>query len=166
MLVAAFWCNVLLSVTWKIFLVFAAMNRNVLSCSGYSLCSIQHTDKYGACGVTVVCKILLKWKRVYIGQTGHGWNIRLREHERTLNNDKLSSLSVQTLICPSHCLFNESWILSWRHHQNTREIVERAHIVEMSDKCLSPPSVSVTNLEVEYLDVTSRRVCSCPSYVT
>lgn len=43
----------------------------------------------------------------------------------------------------------------FRHRdQTTRNIVEAAHIAKMGGKCLGVPSINVSYLDDDYLDVT------------
>lgn len=57
-----------------------------------------------------------------------------------------------------HPLFKETSILRRHRDQKTRRIEEAAHIAKMGDRRVSMPSVSVSSLEFNYLDVTLKMV--------
>lgn len=120
------------------------------------VCSVLGIDSRGNTATSCLefgYKMPLKCKRFYIGQTGRRLNIRLRVHERSWS-DKLSHLSAHCSSCGCQSLFNETAILRAHWGQKTREIAGAAHIAKMGDKCISSLYASVSNLEVDYLDVT------------
>lgn len=115
-------------------------------------CEKRHTNNFGRCAVGVVYQIPLSCTRVYIGQTGRCVQDRLREHHASLNASPSGNLAVHVSRCGCRPDFTTVQILGKFKEKVTREILEAFCIHETgSDKCISSPSIHLSDQEIRYL---------------
>ena len=104
--------------------------------------------------VGVVYLLPLTCGRVYIGQTDRCIKTRLNEHLKSLENKNHSHLAEHCRNCQCHPVWCDTNILFYHKDKITREIVEAFHIRRCADKCVSNPSIALTDKEFTFLSST------------
>ncbi|XP_070394116.1 uncharacterized protein, partial [Dermacentor albipictus] len=107
-------------------------------------CSTQHCQQFVTCTHNVVYAIPLSCGNTYIGQTGRCINERLREHQYNVNKVISGHLGIHCRDCSCKPMFESPSVLYKAHSRMTREIVEAYEIAKLQQKCVSKPSVSLS----------------------
>lgn len=82
--------------------------------------------------------------------TGHCLNDWLREHNN-VNTGTGGFLATHSLKCGCKPMFNQCTIVSRGRTQLIREIAEAEAISRLGDKCISSPSLALTDKEMFFL---------------
>ena len=115
-------------------------------------CGTNHVKPtYVPCKCGVVYQIPLTCGNSYVGQTSRCLNVRLKEHNQSLNKSNVSHLASHCCTCGCSPLFSDTKVLSSHKCKITREVIEAFHIKRMGDACVSQPSLSLTEKEFDYL---------------
>lgn len=115
----------------------------------HSLCTVDYKHKYVNCDVNVVYEILCSCESVYLGQTGRCVNMWLREHALALQSSPSGHLAIHVRDFACTPVFNQTRVLKRNHNKRAREIYEAKTIMT---KCISAPSVALSQKEQQYLD--------------
>lgn len=115
-------------------------------------CKKKHQNKFVECHTGVVYDIPLSCGRSYVGQTGRCVNDRAREHAASLKQSPSGHLAVHCNRCECTPVFNDVAILGRYSKKITREIHEAYAIRKGADKCISEPSVTLSEKECLFLD--------------
>lgn len=114
-------------------------------------CGVRHVSPLTHCDTGIVYHIPLKCGKAYIGQSARCLNIRLNEHQHSLNNPNASHLASHCFTCGCRPLFEDTKVLSRHKCQTTREIIEAFHIKRLGETCVSQASLSLSEGEFQYL---------------
>lgn len=114
-------------------------------------CSKKHDTRYTQCVKNVVYSIPLKCERVYIGQTGRCFNERAREHRLAVSSNMGGHLADHCKRCGCEPLLNETTFLRRAKNKTEREIIEAVFIKRAGEKCVSTPSLALSDKEVSFL---------------
>lgn len=115
-------------------------------------CGTNHVKPtYVPCKCGVVYQIPLTCGNSYVGQTSRCLNVRLKEHNQSLNKSNVSHLASHCCTCGCLPVFSDTKVLSSHKCKITREVIEAFHIKRMGDACVSQPSLSLTEKEFDYL---------------
>lgn len=115
-------------------------------------CTAKHQNRFTDCAEKVIYDIPLSCGRQYIGQTGRCYNERAKEHSWKVRNNAGGFLSEHCKRCGCTPKFKQAKFLSKSKDKTARELVEAFHIKKAGDKCVSKPSLLITDAEVEFLD--------------
>lgn len=118
-------------------------------------CGKKHSHSYIDCCVGVVYQIPLTCGKVYVGQTGRCINVRLREHELSIQNSASGHLPTHCSKCtckPCKPLLKEVKILCRCRDSRAREIREAYHIRKSGLGCISETSIWLHNSEMKFID--------------
>lgn len=139
--------------------VFSAPEKLIRLCSKVNTrerkrreCGTRHHNQFVACKEEVVYSLPLDCKRSYIGQTGRCINDRLREHHNKV--EKLVAeghLAAHCKQCGCKPQYDKCKLIGKGNHKITREIIEAFEIHRQSDKCISMPSVALSEKELKFL---------------
>uniref|UniRef100_A0A224Z9D3 Tick transposon n=1 Tax=Rhipicephalus zambeziensis TaxID=60191 RepID=A0A224Z9D3_9ACAR len=115
------------------------------------VCSTNHGEKFVDCVKDVIYSIPLSCARVYIGQTGRCVNQSLREHKYVT---KIFSghLAIHCQKCGCIPMFDKMSILNRAKDRLIREVIEACEIEKKNDKCVSMPSLSLSDKKLSFLD--------------
>lgn len=114
-------------------------------------CKTQHRTRFADCAERVVYSIPLSCEKVYIGQTGRCINDRIREHRTCLNNERGSNLAEHVRQCRCSPDLKSVTIVGRGSTKQEREIIEAFFIYKHGEKCVSEPSVVISQKEVSFL---------------
>ena len=117
-------------------------------------CTIKHREKFVNCSEGVVYCIALTCERVYIGQTGRCVNQRLREHSYNVKKAVSGHLGIHCQRCGCVPEFESTRILYRARDKTTREIIEAFEIEKVKEKCVSAPSLGLSDKEKRYLELS------------
>uniref|UniRef100_A0A6M2D1N9 Putative tick transposon ovary overexpressed n=1 Tax=Rhipicephalus microplus TaxID=6941 RepID=A0A6M2D1N9_RHIMP len=118
-------------------------------------CSKRAGHQVVECKRKVVYKTPFSCGNFYVGQTGRCLNVRLKEHMTNLKGRPETHLALHCARCSfSACkpLFDQTEVVYVHPNQTTREIVEAWHISRLKDMCVSHPSISLSEKEIELLN--------------
>lgn len=115
-------------------------------------CQTRHQHKYVDCKSHVVYEVPFSCGKVYVGQSGRRINVRLREHDLSLKASPSGHLTVHVRDCHCTPLFNQTKVLKHLNDKRAREIYEAYKIKKEESKCVSAPSVFLSEKELRYLD--------------
>ncbi|CAN7939686.1 unnamed protein product, partial [Ixodes hexagonus] len=142
--------------------VFSAPNKLYSMCKKVNSpssntvgCTKKHRTNFVSCVEGVIYSFPLSCGGVYIGQTGRCLNDRLREHHNNVLNTNSGHLGIHCRDCGCSALLNNCTVLGRSPNQLTREIIEAANIDRRSDRCVSRPSITLSQRELEYLSKRS-----------
>lgn len=115
-------------------------------------CDMRHTMKFVECNKKgVVYQLPMSCGRTYVGQSGRCVNVRLREHHSSLKCRPSSHLSLHCAECKCTPCFDDTTILFQNGDQTAREVAEAFFIARFKDKCISHPSLSLSDKEIDLL---------------
>lgn len=117
-------------------------------------CSTKHENRFVDCIEGVVYSVPLSCGKQYIGQTGRCLNERLKEHHYKVTKAISGHLGLHCRDCSvSGCspIFSETKVIAKNKHKTTREIIEAAEIARLKDKCVSMPSLTLSQKELDFL---------------
>ncbi|CAN7998710.1 unnamed protein product, partial [Ixodes hexagonus] len=114
-------------------------------------CLKKHQNTFVPCTEKVVYSFPLSCGKLYIGQTGRCLNDRLREHKNIFTNKNSGHLGIHGRDCGCSVLLNNCAVLGRHHNQLTREIIEAENIEKHNDRCVSTPSLTLSQKELDYL---------------
>lgn len=115
-------------------------------------CKTKHQTRFTSCEVGVVYCIPLSCGKTYIGQTGGCINERLRQHRTTFNSGTGSNLALHVKVCEGCSpLLHRTSIIGRGRTRREREILEAFLIRKNKEKCVSDPSVFITDKEYNFL---------------
>ena len=117
-------------------------------------CSMKHANRFTDCARGVVYSIPLSCGGAYIGQTGRCLNVRLREHASSLKGTPSTHLSLHCRQCGCAAELNKTAVVMRHRDQRTHEIAEAFEIIKARDRCVSQPSIALTEAEITYLQHT------------
>lgn len=142
---------------FKVHLIFSATNKLSRLCSMVSNrldngSTINHRVGFMPCRTNVVYCVPLSCRRVYVGQTGRCVNIRLREHQSSLQGRPLTHLTMQCAECRCEAKFAATEILFKHRDRTTREFAEAFHINTRASSCIIRPSLAIYAKEGTLLD--------------
>ena len=89
--------------------------------------------------------------RTYVGQSGRCVNVRLREHHSSLKCRPSSHLSLHCAECKCTPRFDDTTIIFQNGDQTVREVAEAFFIARLKDSCISRPSLSLLDKEIDLL---------------
>lgn len=115
------------------------------------VCEVKHRETFVECGIGAVYLIPLSCGRCYIGQTGRCLNNRLMDHRASLKAHPSSNLCLHCRDCKCSPLFHETRVLSRHRDRTAREVAEAFYIHKYGDTCVARPSVTLHQLEIDYL---------------
>lgn len=113
-------------------------------------CTVKHVNSYIKCVKHVVYAIPLSCGNEYVGQTKRCVNVRLREHELSLQGVEPRHLPVHCNSCGCRPLFDKTSIIFKHTNQLTREIAEAYNITIRGKECISEPSIALHDKEFHY----------------
>lgn len=87
----------------------------------------------------------------YIGQTGRCINERMRERNLTMNSVPSGHLAIHYRDCKWKPDRHSTGVISRYKNVRARKIAEAFHISRQKEKCISAPSVSLLNQEIQFL---------------
>ncbi|KAG0417456.1 hypothetical protein HPB47_005608 [Ixodes persulcatus] len=100
----------------------------------------------------VVYEIPMTCGKGYVGQTGRCVNERAREHALSVKNSPSGNLAIHCDRCPCAPELEKTKILGKLRSKISRELFESFNIrMQGDDKCISAPSVHLTDKEFEFL---------------
>lgn len=114
-------------------------------------CHTKHVRPYVPCSTRVVYSIPLSCGRSYVGQTGRCINDRLREHNLSLNSTVGGHLPLHCQACKCTPSLQKTSIIGRFQEKHTREIFEAFSILRLGERCVSQPSVALTDKEIAFL---------------
>lgn len=117
-------------------------------------CHVRHKNKYVPCKVGIVYQVPLTCGKSYIGESGRCINVRLREHERSLSCTPGLHLPAHCGECGCEPVFNDAKVVSRDSRYMGRKIIEAFHIRGKGERCVSAPSISLSDKEFDYLRST------------
>lgn len=142
--------------------VFSAPNKLSAMCSrvnktarAVQSCSTQHVNRFVDCVEGVVYSVPLSCGKKYIGQTGRCLNERLKEHHYNVTKAISGHLGLHCRDCSVRVcspIFSETTVIAKNKHKNTREIIEAAEIARLKDNCVSMPSLTLSQKELDFLN--------------
>lgn len=114
-------------------------------------CNKTHRSQFVNCVANVVYRIPLTCGKEYVGQTGHCLYERLREHQYNVTSGISGHLGIHCKRCGCNPEFSKCEVLATNRNQLTREIIEAHKIAMLKDRCVSTPSVLITDKEIVFL---------------
>lgn len=117
-----------------------------------SVCNKRHAKVFTECTSGVVYEIPLTCGSVYIGQTGRCFNERAREHSLAVRTNTGGHLDFHCRRCGCMPSFEDTVFLSKSRNKLQREVVEAYFINKKSDHCVSMPSLTLLQKELQFLD--------------
>lgn len=114
-------------------------------------CTKKHQKPFVTCTSDVVYRIPPSCRRSYVGQTGRCLNDRLREHAYSLRATVRGLLPLHCRDCSCLPSFGDVVLVSRHRDKMTREIIEAFFISSLADRCVSEPSVALSEREILYL---------------
>ena len=114
-------------------------------------CTKKHVHSYTDCVTHVVYKIPLSCGKEYIGQTGRCFNVRAREHFLNVKNNSGGHLADHCNKCKCTPHFDQATFIKHAKTKTEREIIEAAHIKKSGIKCVSTPSVYLSDKELQVM---------------
>lgn len=131
----------------------SGMCRMVNATEGARACGKKHVTRFVECSVAVVYMIPLSCGKCYIGQTGRCLNDRLREHRASVSAVAAAGhLADHCRRCACKAQFHCARVLRRLRGQSDREIYEAFCIKKAGDRCVSAPSLALSNKECACLD--------------
>ncbi|XP_077507325.1 uncharacterized protein LOC144116482 [Amblyomma americanum] len=120
-------------------------------------CVTRHRPRLVDCEKDVVYSIPLSCGSIYIGQTGRCLNTRLQEHKRNLRDPNSGELALHCSKCKGCTPALESTVILRKcRDTTTRLIAEALAISKCADKCVSNPSVCLSEKEMSFLNGNDR----------
>ena len=141
----------------EIRVVFSAPKKLVSLCGLHDRdgkpkgCNKKHRTVFVPCIICVVYRIPLSCGKEYIGQTGRCLNDRLREHCNNVKNGQGSWLAIHCKSCGCAPIFNACTVIKRMFDKLTREIIEAEAIASLGSKCVSTPSLTLSDKELYFL---------------
>lgn len=129
---------------------------NSKKCTRKRNCGVEHNPPFVRCATCVVYCLPLNCGHIYVGQTGRCLNIRLQEHRSSVKSKDGSNLAKHCSACGCTPIFCEASVLSKFRDKTTREVIESFHIKRCGKRCVSAPSLNLTDKEYSYLCHTLR----------
>lgn len=114
-------------------------------------CTTNHRNKFVRCTENVVYSFPLSCGRTYIGQTGRCLNHRLREHNLSTINKNSGHVGIHIRDCGCTAELDKCVVLARSRDQLTREIIEAENIARQNGRCISNPSIALSQKELDYL---------------
>ena len=114
-------------------------------------CSVKHRTRFVSCAVGVVYSIPLTCGKSYIGQTGRCLNDRLHGHHNNVFSMVQGHISIHCRDCRRTPHFNQSKVVARHRVQLTREVIKAELIHKLGDKCISAPSIALSDQEFDNL---------------
>ncbi|CAN7949255.1 unnamed protein product [Ixodes hexagonus] len=139
----------------------SSLCRKVSSSSVSSVsCSKKHKSKFVPCVEGVIYSFPLSCgkEKQYIGQTGRCLNDRLREHNNNIANANSGHLGIHCRDCGCSARLDSCVVLGKSTNQLTREIVEAANISRRNSRCVSTPSLTLSEKELDYVNTRCIRM--------
>lgn len=125
---------------------------------------INHPFGYTEFIEVIVYQISLSCSRSYIGKSKRFINVHLRKDKHSLSESKPHCLAAHCHECGCLPLFSSTIILSRHRNQLAREVIEASHIWRENDKCVSMPSIALSNAKFCHLSSTCRRSYQCYNF--
>lgn len=124
-------------------------------------CTVRHVKQFVECKKGVIYSLPFSCGKEYVGQTGRCINQRLKEHHD--NVARVATCGHVAKHCrdcrsdendsePCEPMYRDSKVIGKHRDALTREIQEAHVIAKLQDKCISAPSVALSQKEIKYLD--------------